>query len=850
MTSLVTPTAVLVLAHQRLADATEVLGQRMDAVRYDIGFGLGTRRVVRTNTERRVLGMALAARRQMEGGPVIDLPTANRQFPGPSQLAVAGTSGFELPGYSELFAPGGTWRAGAMRRGSPDPDLSHVVVPTTQVAVRTGELGVAAASSDGDKAAAAAFAHGMLAAVASGVVVGPVQRGAHAARTKRPWTHRDPVADLRQVDRLALRRLVGGTDPAARWRSWWPAPSAVPDPVWTGLVQAIEEAYRFDAARPRGWPSFETGFVAGESLDARRMRAGYRVLRADQEASTWPWWAWWLVLSPAFLVPSVALLAARGLPAARRFLEPGELDERAWTELLTLSLGLGGIAPAFWSMYLWTQVDEHTEPFVNAAVLGLLRLAGMIAFAATIGDEAVGPSSTARWLLLSGMLATDVYGFVRGLLAGGLPGHRFVHFLQVTPFLVTTATAGWAGLGKLFEIEGDKVWPWLGLVTAVGTFGVGLPIALALGGTGWSRWFIRDRPPRLAVLTAVDAAADVGEPSGHSLAFDDSSLWVATNRDAPSLADMRYPAGPKSALRIWWTGPGTLRVAHDDHTVKLRRGTNTRVVTIGLHRRTAAAIAQEIRAELPELTAEIVDETTDLPWPHTLGDPGDQHGDLAGHLALADTFVDVGTDRAHAYTIALAPREEQATAVTFFGPASALSRIRFVPDPTIADSDQTALGAAADLCVLLALGAAPSLGRVLPAKPAAAADLPAVGPVFQVFRQWNLDERRLNEWRMLVASGAESEKGADPAVRDPAMRPDPRNAAYHSAAAAGHDLAAAMGWVPLWRAWLHVAEDLTADGDADIAMDYTPEVSFPDGTRRRPTNRQLTEGVRFVLDLP
>ena len=47
--------------------------------------------------------------------------------------------------------------------------------------------------------------------------------------------------------------------------------------------------------------------------------------------------------------------------------------------------------------------------------------------------------------------------------------------------------------------------------------------------------------------------------------------------------------------------------------------------------------------------------------------------------------------------------------------------------------------------------------------------------VYQVFRNWNLDRRRVNEWRMLVAGGAVSEKDGHPEKWDPAMLkpPDP-----------------------------------------------------------------------------
>ena len=40
-----------------------------------------------------------------------------------------------------------------------------------------------------------------------------------------------------------------------------------------------------------------------------------------------------------------------------------------------------------------------------------------------------------------------------------------------------------------------------------------------------------------------------------------------------------------------------------------------------------------------------------------------------------------------------------------------------------------------------------------------------MNPVYQVFRNWNLNQRRINEWQMLISGGAVSEKRGVP--RDP-----------------------------------------------------------------------------------
>jgi hypothetical protein len=169
-----------------------------------------------------------------------------------------------------------------------------------------------------------------------------------------------------------------------------------------------------------------------------------------------------------------------------------------------------------------------------------------------------------------------------------------------------------------------------------------------------------------------------------------------------------------------------------------------------------------------------------------------------------------------------------------------------VPQAGLGDLDDTVLGTAADLAVLLCLGASSRLRDVMPAQPSpiapigqgspsAPAALGILTPVDQVFRNWNLDERRINEWREIVSGGAVPETA--PVAPPPPGTPD------------GGAIALAMGWVPLWRAWLRMATDTLADPSAAVVMSYTPEVASHDGRRFRPTNAELTAGVQFLLDL-
>src|SRR5258707_7171361 len=76
------------------------------------------------------------------------------------------------------------------------------------------------------------------------------------------------------------------------------------------------------------------------------------------------------------------------------------------------------------------------------------------------------------------------------------------------------------------------------------------------------------------------------------------------------------------------------------------------------------------------------------------------------------------------------------------------------------------MGYAADMAALLCMGAVKHLE---------AGVVKDEDKVYQVFRNWSLDRRRVNEWRMLVSGGAVSEKAGHPDKWDPTMLkpPDP-----------------------------------------------------------------------------
>ena len=845
--SRVLPAATAVLAHKRLNDIAETLGRKVGGGNYDFGFRAGTRQVRVRDTERRVLAMATETLAQLGSGERIDLPPTTALGPGPSRFVTLGTTAFDLPAYADLLGGNRAWVSQVLRTGNPDPHRSPVVAHTTRLALAfVGQATIAGA----DPAKSRPFAHGIIDAAATGIVVDPVLAGIHARRSTRDWQPLDPAIERVYAEARALTMI--GPDGPKRWPGFWPTVGDVPDELLTAYLAALEEVHSFTAGRLHGLPSFEAGGLATTLPDIDQLRSAYGILRLDLSLSGWNAFQWWAFLLPLWVAPSIGLIIARELPAAQFFFHPGALTDASFTEAFSLATGIASLTPLVWSMILWSQVPDRTGVFVESLLLFLARVGLTTAFAATTSE---GSDAGVRWGLALPLLGADIYALIRALidLDGDRPFDAFVRMLQMIPSASGFLTALLAALAKLFGVSDDGgFWAYWAIVTVVMLL-LGIPIAVSLTGSGLRNILLSgSRGAGLRAADAVRALSDpaVTDPSAPALVFDDSTLWADGGGDSATLIDLRYPSGHRDLIRIWWAGADPLTIAHDGHAITFHQGATDTPVVVPRSGRTTAALASAITDALPDLHAEVVDAAPDpdLPWPFALADPGDEFATRTEHDLHAADAKPVGATREKAYLLRQAPRVDLASVLgAGSATASGGDDIPLVPNRSLSDLEQTAIGAAADLAVLMHLGAAPWMATVVPPAAGALPPLPALGKSYEVFRHWNLDMRRVNEWRMIVQGGAESEKAGQPQTSDPGMLAG-RPAA--NAVPAGSAVADAMGWLGLWRAWLRMASDLTADSAAAIAMPYTPTVRRSNGTFFQPTNADLSAGIRYLLDLP
>jgi hypothetical protein len=813
--------------------------------------------VTHTDVEGRVLALARAAAEMLDGGGRVRVPAGALLAEGAGKFAVMGSIGLELPAMIEYLRPGQEWLSRIIRRGSADPNYSKAIVPTTHFALRVGELALARAGGDrGKRSKIEAFVMGMLCSIAVEVVTNPILRGLHAAKSFRDWDRFSPAQALAAADGIIARDLLGSPG-REDWESWWPTEGEVPAELFAGFDQALREVYPL-ASPPAGFADFAATFQPGRRPDQRDLTNAYSLFRHGNitVARGWNTVDWWLYMLSVTLPPVLGMLIASPLPRARDlFRGDGDadrraLDSRAASEVLTAGHLVGMVTPFATTMALHGLIPGDWSPYFDSILLFALRLAGAAVFAALVAAD-TGEAS--RWILFGGLVATDVYALVRGFveLGANRRGPALLYFLQALP-LISVALVGVIALilrAGRWEIDEGEFWAVLG----ISLVGCGL-LALLMGWlfslTGGLTVFLRERREGVPLLEALPAPA--GElPRSLAQLFDDATLW----RDGPGqpLATHRYPAGRRILLELRWTGDGELEINPRGSTVVFLRENGTRTtVTLPELSVTARELKTLLEARMPGLEATVLDgePAVRLPAPDTLSDPGDDKASYALHDVHAGDFLPVGKTAETAFLLRHAPRSKLTTPFGQRGAScSALDAYKLVPEQTLHDLDASALGIAGDLAALLCMGAARHLRTDLTGTSGAGAALPLT-PAYRVMRQWNLDERRMNEWRMVVHGGAQSERYAPvgaPAgtFNDEGIRPG----APASPVPGGERLANAMGWVPLFRAWSRLAADPVADAGSVAPERYTPTVQTDAGPATRPGNRELSDGLRFLMDL-
>jgi hypothetical protein len=883
MPAVVTHTAIMLLARERLKDLSAVLNARIAAT------PANQKPLV---LERRLLDLCNQAIAAFAAPPLApETLLGGAAFgAGVSKLAVMGAMGPDIPAFSNVLQPGQAWLFDTIHKATPDSDREHVIAHTTDLALDIWSKAlplvraeVAAGSRDAVLARIRAYVLGHLCHLAGDIVSHPFIADLEwhlGTDAQSKLSHADGEASH---DAASAQRIFGrsGLREGPDWGGAWPDPQEVPPQLFAGYTAALEAILKAKSDRPKGFAEFEAALqsLAPPALDDGFLRDGYATLKGgiipniyDRGAAGWA-----LALTPLML-PAIALPFLTLVLPGLRFLSLDRNDadtERQVFEMLAHALypaSLSGVI--YQALFMSVTMRGETPRMIASLVQCVINLLLAVLFYVESGRKAWPPE--ARWTLLFALpLVLNLIFFALAMAdfrrrTDGSKRHTrrgattllpalfslgffvvwaafllvFVSFLAIT-----------AAISGLADLAGD------GFNPVTPAFWIAAVAWFVLGMVGW---VLLSR--KLRDIAIPEVPDTVAAQRRHAVRlFDEETLFA----DPVGSNPLAYPSGRRALARLFWTGEGTMSLRSDRFGLVFRLHHN------GADRPEQAVPAPVAPMRLGEylafLSARILDhagatgqlqvralhpdEEYELPPGAVFAAHGDDAGTEADVNDGAARFIALGSaDDEDAYVLRHAPKVWQSVR---FGPLGPIGRglveregqqaavetangYLYVHDRTAAaargriDSD-TMMSFAGDLGALLCLGAMPHLGGAADER------------IFQVFRNWNLDRRRVNEWRMLIAGRAWSEKDA-PDRYDAAM---PRGAhgpadpaawrAPIGAAAAGEAEATALslGWVPAFRKWLDVMR--TPAQDPNAATSFRPD---------DPSNQALSRAVAWLFDLP
>lgn len=851
--------------------------ERLREIRDQLGAKVHSSGVI-TSVDRRVLELASKAHEMMSSQPQVrttfpDAPDLRPFGEGVSAFSVMGAMGPDITGFSAILAPGQAWVFDTVHKGSPDENREMVVAGTTDFIFELWrQVSSRLAGSEAQLRKMRAYVMGHLCHLAADIVTHPLINDFEWHASTAPQgklTHSDgEVSHDARVAQTIFRRA--STREGAAWDDWWPTLDDVPPEFFDAYAEAFEQVYKAVARRRTGFGEFEERFA---DLDppfptADFVRDGYRLYRKGIIPFGYGFgaWMWFVALMPLSLPMMTVPLLALGPEKSRMLFLKKDLgadSDRAWCEMLALSLFVGSVSALVFQAWVGALTMHGV---MTGSILGIVlqsvQIVLGIVFLATLGTEM---PSWLRWLLFVIVPGAVVFAqFIKFIVDVARDDTRKRSALAALycfpPMLMVASSLLGLALSRLFIAieDADDLHPALFALAAV------------LNSVGWfvtffviARHVLRDaKIPELPQFDQTKAH--------HVRLFDDTTLFLDPGSfraadypggTAPKMVGRFYPSGQRKLLKLWWEGDGDLWIRVDRNRLHFSTDeaglVNPQDVTAPIGPTTLAEFARYLTAtvrgaggETNKLKASVLfpgDLDYELPPGAVFADHGDFEEKLADHDTEAAKSRKLGTDSDSDYILYHAPKPAHAIRFGRSGPVLSAQEadeaaIRtsedatgypYVYNPVDTEADATLMRNAADFAALLCMGAAPHLE----------AGVPEGDRVFQVFRNWNLDRRRINEWRMLVAGGALSEKGADLNKYDPAML-RPSNPTGWTTKMSGDALdegertAREMGWVPLLREWLDMARRPTVDSLAEERL-----------KAENPTNRAMSRAMAFLLDM-
>ena len=867
MPAVLTHKSIMLLARKRVQE----IGEALEAKRLAAAAPL-------TNLEERLEYLAKQAFFYMSTHPSPKTSFPLAPFSRPfgkdvSMFAVMGCMGPDIPAFSEALRPGQAWVFDNVHKGYPDDNREAVVADTCDFIFefwRQASKAITAEVKDPSIQLQRlnfmrAYVLGHLCHMAADVLSHPFinaieWRTATAAQSKLSHADGEASHDALVARKIFLRK---STRAGEEWDAWWPELDEVPSQFFAAYSAAMDATYDALRNRRNGLKDFEVKLAAMDPPQPVPdfFKDGYSLYRNGIVGLVYhnTQFNWLILLSGVWgSIAAAPVLATIFFPTIRGFFGERREDgsDQDFKGLVSLGFAMGSFVALGYSIFafLLTRrgvLGQSVYGILGNAVVSALGLGVIVALAKGASSE-----NTSFYSLFLVVISTVV-------------------FVQLVLFLVYNKKTGSGRRSKLALAMSVLVLvPAIGTLLAAGAFfllrlipGLSDRLVFFLGAVLWllglgalGLWVVAKKVRDAQIRESPKAVA---ERRHFVRLFDDTTLYrdlIDPRIKGTGLAKQFFPAGRRELLKIWWEGPGPLFVRVDRYRLVFSFVNNStaqdQVVQAPIAPMHLFEFINELNrlvkgpgGEVEKLKAQFVnagDLDYELPPGATFADHGDAKSDEEEREKAAKEFQRIGNTPDTAYILEHAPKPAQSVHFGAKGPVNAdglkadqIQKIAdtdgypYVFDPT-SDDDQSVMGFAGDLGALLCMGAVTHLETGV-----AEAD-----KVYQVFRNWSFDRRRVNEWRMLVAGGAVSEKAGHSDKWDSAMLkpPDPAtwiNRLPVDIARQAEQTALSMGWVPLLRAFV------------DMSRQPNASALSPDRLRPEyPGNIAISRAMAFLFDLP
>jgi hypothetical protein len=881
MPAVLTHKTIMLLAQERVKDIRRILQARIDSGAPDV-----------TTLERRLLAIATECTRIFTSDPRPDTQLPGVAFATPvgndttsypvSQFAVLGSMGPDLPGFSALLQAGQSWVFDTIHKGTPDANRELVNAQTNDFIMefwaqaRAKIISEVGPGTNRDKALdkMRAYVLGHLCHTAADVISHPYVNDFQWERAPHDLSkfHEDAEGEM---DALVAQQLLrrASTRSGQDWDSWWPKSDEVPEHFFRAYRDALEQVYSATGRARKGYGEFEEELeqLGIPALDAEFLRDGYHMYRHGviSMGYGYGYWSWWWWLSLLFVPAIAAPFMAAGLPNSRALLLRDEPEtERAFLEFMTAPMLFGLPAALGFGILLGTRTTHGVagQYWLGMSGLILTALLGGV-FIGTLRAERL--PATFSWPVLFGVpAAIGVVHSIAAIVQGSgdikRKGRMALSLIFALPLLLALVVFLLFGLmgGAAAQTDSDSPFK-------SPPFWAFFAIWLILLGVAW---FVLPRVLRDIRIPEQPAGGKIGKRFVRL--FDDTTLHQDAQLAGLEMPSLVYPANRRKLMKLWWEGAGEKHLRSDRFALVFAdddAGTNPQVVPAPIVPMTLDEYRLFLEAQVPGVKGELLfpenPENSDnpdylLPAGATFSDHGDGEKITVLHNAAAARFQELGDSADDTdYILYHAPKQRLAVLHGTRGTVPPTRNVGAAPvahdpetegydylhDPTNFETSEALMSYAGDFGALLCLGATTHMSDL---RDSANQD---VDPVYQVFRNWNLDRRRVNEWRALVAGGAENDKGGNRAgydtrmlkhggPADPAGFRSPLLGAASPAEQAAFDEGEAttrqLGWVGLLRAWLEVVR-LPAENP--LATDLTKTGN--------PPNQALSRAMAYLFDL-